>query len=165
MVRTPCCQDQVQSLVRELRSSKLPGEAKRKKKRPCFWIRSCSQVLGGRTWTHLSVGHSSTHSTYRLLTPLPSCPQSCSSTITVLCLKPQGGCLKSKIIQKTKIMASGSIPLWQIDEETMETVTDIIFLGSKITEDGDCSHEIKRLLLLGKKAMTNLDSKKETSLC
>ena len=61
-------------------------------------------------------------------------------------------------IQKTKIMASGPITSWQMDGETMETVTDFIFLGSKITADGDCSHEIKRLLLLGKKAMTNLDS-------
>ena len=60
--------------------------------------------------------------------------------------------------QKTKIMASGSITSWQIDEETMETVTDFIFFGSKITADGDCSHEIKRCLLLGRKAMTNLDS-------
>ena len=55
-------------------------------------------------------------------------------------------------------MASGPITSWQIDEETMETVTDFIFLGSKITADGDCSHEIKRSLLLGRKAMTNLDS-------
>ena len=61
-------------------------------------------------------------------------------------------------IQKTKIMASGSITSWQIDGKTMETVTDFIFLGSKITADGDCSHEIKRHLLLGRKAMTNLDS-------
>ena len=61
-------------------------------------------------------------------------------------------------IQKTKIMASGPITSWQIEEETMETVTDFIFLGSKITADGDCSHEIKRCLLLGRKAMTNLDS-------
>jgi len=61
-------------------------------------------------------------------------------------------------IQKTKIMASGPITSWQIDGETMETVTDFIFLGSKITADGDHSHEIKRLLLLGRKAMTNLDS-------
>ena len=61
-------------------------------------------------------------------------------------------------IQKTKIMASGSITSWQIDGETMETVTDFTFLGSKITADGDCSHEIKRCLLLGRKAMTNLDS-------
>ena len=61
-------------------------------------------------------------------------------------------------IQKTKIMASGLITSWQIDGETMETVTEFIFLGSKITADGDCSHEIKRLLLLGKKAMNNLDS-------
>ena len=61
-------------------------------------------------------------------------------------------------IQKTKIMASGPITSWEIDGERMETVTDYIFLGSKITEDGDCSHEIKRHFLLGKKAMTNLDS-------
>ena len=61
-------------------------------------------------------------------------------------------------IQKTKIMASGPITSWQIDEETVETVTDFIFLGSKILADGDCSHEIKRGLLLGRKAMTNLDS-------
>ena len=61
-------------------------------------------------------------------------------------------------IQKTKIMASGPITSWQIDGETMEIVTDFIFLGSKITADVDCSHEIKRRLLLGRKAMTNLDS-------
>ena len=61
-------------------------------------------------------------------------------------------------IQKTKIMASGPITSWQIDGETMETMTDCIFLGSKITADGDCSHEIKRCFLLGRKAMTNLDS-------
>ena len=58
-------------------------------------------------------------------------------------------------IQKTKIMASGPITSWQIDGETMETVTDFIFLGSKITADGDCSHEIERHLLLGRKAMIN----------
>ena len=61
-------------------------------------------------------------------------------------------------IQKTKVMASGPITLWQIDGETVETVSDFIFLGSKITADGDCSHEIKRHLLLERKAMTNLDS-------
>ena len=61
-------------------------------------------------------------------------------------------------IQKTKIMASGPITSWQIDGETMETVADFIFLGSKITAGGDCSHEIKRPLLLGRKVMTNLDS-------
>ena len=59
-------------------------------------------------------------------------------------------------IQKTKIMASGPITSWQIERETLETVTDFIFLGSKITADGDCSHEIKRRLLLGRKAMTNI---------
>ena len=61
-------------------------------------------------------------------------------------------------IQKTKIMATGPITSWQVDDETMETVTDFIFLGSKINGDGDCSHEIKTYLLLGRKAMTNLDS-------
>ena len=61
-------------------------------------------------------------------------------------------------IQKTKIMASGPITTWQIDRETVETVAEFIFLGSKITADGDCSHEIKRCLLLGRKVMTNLDS-------
>ena len=61
-------------------------------------------------------------------------------------------------IQKTKIMAFSPITSWQIDGETVETVTDFIFLGSKITEDGDCSHEIKRHLLLGRKVMTKLDS-------
>ena len=70
-------------------------------------------------------------------------------------------------IQKTKIMAYGPITSWEIDGETVETVSDFIFLGSKITADGDCSHEIKRSLLLGRKAMTNLDSilKTETLLC
>ena len=70
-------------------------------------------------------------------------------------------------IQKTKIIASGPITSWQIDGETMETMTDFTFLGSKITMDVDCGHEIKRCLLLGRKAMTNLDSilKAETLLC
>ena len=61
-------------------------------------------------------------------------------------------------VQKTKIMASGPITSWEIDVETVETVSDFIFGGSQITADGDCSHEIKRLLLLGRKVMTNLDS-------
>ena len=70
-------------------------------------------------------------------------------------------------IQKTKIMASGPITSWQIDGEAIETVTDFIFLGLEITADGDCSHEIKRHLLLGRKSMTNLDRvlKAETLLC
>ena len=70
-------------------------------------------------------------------------------------------------IQKTKIMASSPITSWQIDGETVEMLTDFIFLGSKITADGDCSHEIKRRLLFGRKVMTNLDSilKTETLLC
>ena len=69
-------------------------------------------------------------------------------------------------IQKTKIMASGPIMSWQINGETVETVSDFIFLGSKITADGDCSHKIKRCLLLGSKVMTNLDSRlKSILLC
>ena len=69
-------------------------------------------------------------------------------------------------IQKTKIMASGPITSWKIDGETVETVADFIFWGSKITADGDCSHEIKRSLLLGRKVMTNLDSiLKSRELC
>ena len=70
-------------------------------------------------------------------------------------------------IQKTKIMASGTITSWEIDGETVETVSEFIFLGSKITADSDCSHESKRRLLLGRKVMTNLDaySKAETLLC
>ena len=70
-------------------------------------------------------------------------------------------------IQKMKIMASGPTTLWEIDEETVETVSDFIFLGSKITADDDCSHEIKRHLLFGRKVMTNLDSifKAETLFC
>ena len=74
-------------------------------------------------------------------------------------VKEESGKVGLKLnIQKTKIMASGSITSWQIDGETVETVRDFIFLGSKITADGDCSHEIKRHLPLGRKAMTNLDS-------
>ena len=69
-----------------------------------------------------------------------------------------GGCKTRFKIQHSKIMASGPITSWQINEETMETETDFIFLGSKITADGDCSHVIKRCLFLGRKAMTNLDS-------
>jgi len=68
-------------------------------------------------------------------------------------------------IQKTKIMASGPITSWQIDEETVETVADLTFWGSRITADGHCSHEIKRHLLLGRKVVTNLDSILKTLLC
>ena len=78
-----------------------------------------------------------------------------------LLMKVKEGSEKSGLklnIQKTKIMTSGPITSWQIDEETMETVTDFIFWGPKITADGECSHEIKRHLLLGRKALTNLDS-------
>ena len=84
-----------------------------------------------------------------------------SKELKSLLMKVKEGSEKAGLklrIQKTKIMASGPISSWQIDEETMETVRDFIFLGSKITADGDCSHEIKRCLLLGRKAMTNLDS-------
>ena len=74
-------------------------------------------------------------------------------------LKEEGQNVGLKLnTQKTKIMASGPITSWQMDGETVETVTDFIFLGSKITADGDCSNEIKRHLLLGRKVMTNLDS-------
>ena len=74
-------------------------------------------------------------------------------------VKEESGNVGLKLnIQKTKIMASGPITSWEIDEVTMETVSDFIFLGSKITADGDCCHEIKRRLLLGRKVMTNLDS-------
>ena len=78
-----------------------------------------------------------------------------------LFMKVEGESEKAGIklsVQKTKIMASGPITSWQIDGETMEIVRDFIFLNSKITADGDCSHEIKRRLLLGRKTMTNLDS-------
>ena len=68
-------------------------------------------------------------------------------------------------IQKTKIMASGPITSWEIDGETVETVTDFILLGSQITVDGDCSHEIKRFLLLGRKVMINLEHIKKQRLC
>ena len=74
-------------------------------------------------------------------------------------VKKENGKVGLKLsIQKTKIMASGPIISWQIDGKTMETVTDFIFLGSKITADHDCSYEVKRRLLLGRKAITNLDS-------
>ena len=74
-------------------------------------------------------------------------------------MKEESGKVGLKLnIQKTKIISSGPITWWQIDAETVETVSDFIFLGSKITADGDCSHEIKRRLFLGKKVMTNLDS-------
>ena len=83
-------------------------------------------------------------------------------------VKEESGKVGLKLnIQKTKIMASGPITSWQIDGETMKTVSDFILGGSKITADGDCGHEIKRHLLLGRKSMTNLDNilKTETLLC
>ena len=84
-------------------------------------------------------------------------------TVTSLgCHSPPRSCRNAKLrklnIQKTKIMASGPIISWETDGETVETMSDFIFGGSKITVDGDCSHEIKRRLLLGRKVMTNLDS-------
>ena len=80
-------------------------------------------------------------------------------------VKEESGKVNLKLnIQKTKIMASGPITSWQIGGETVETVRDFIFLGSKISADGDCSHEIKRCLLLGSKVMTNLDNILETNL-
>ena len=80
-------------------------------------------------------------------------------TSLLMKVKEESGKIGLKLnIQKTKIMASGPITSWEIDGETVETVSDFIFLGSKITADGDCSHEIKRRLLLGRKVMTNLDS-------
>ena len=90
--------------------------------------------------------------------------------LKILLMKVKEECEKVDLklnIQKTKIMVSGPISSWEIDGETVETVTDFIFLGSKITADGDCRLEIKRHLLLGRKVMTNLDStlKAETSLC
>ena len=81
--------------------------------------------------------------------------------LKILLMKVKEECEKVGLklnTQKTKIMVSGPITSWQIDGEAMKIVTDYIFLGSKITADGDCSHEIKRHLLLGRKAMTNLDS-------
>ena len=79
--------------------------------------------------------------------------------ILLMKVKEESETAGSKLnIQKTKIMASGTITSWQINGKKVETVTDFIFLGSKITVDSDCSHEIKRCLLLGRKAMTNLDS-------
>ena len=87
---------------------------------------------------------------------------------SLLKIKVEGEKVGLKLnIQKTKIMAFGPITSWEIDGETVETVSDFLFLGSKITTDGDCSHEIKRRLLFGRKVMTNLDciSKAETLLC
>ena len=85
----------------------------------------------------------------------------CEEELKSLLMKVKGESEKVGLklnIQKTKIMASGPITWWEIDGETVETVSDFIFLGSKITADGDCSHEIKRWFLLGRKSMTNLDS-------
>ena len=108
-------------------------------------------------WCHPTISSS--------VVPFPSCLQSfpASGSFPVSQLFTSGGQDSEKAhlklnIQKTKIMAFGPITTWQIDGETMETVTDFLFLGSKIIVDGDCSHKIKRCLLLGRKAMFNLDS-------
>ena len=90
-------------------------------------------------------------------TPMPENEEKLKSLLMKVKEESEKASLKLKI-QKTKIMASSPITSWQTDRETMETVSDFIFLGSKITTDGDFSHEIKRPLLLGRKAMTNLDS-------
>ena len=90
-------------------------------------------------------------------TPMPENEEKLKSLLMKVKEESEKASLKLKI-QKTKIMASSPITSWQTDRETMETVSDFIFLGSKITTDGGCSHEIKRHLLLGRKAMTNLDS-------
>ena len=101
--------------------------------------------------------------------PLPCpLPQSPNMYYILMKVKEESEKVGLKLnIQKTKIMASGSITSWQISGETVKTVTEFIFLGSKITAADDCSHEIKRCLLLGSKVMTNLDSilKAETLLC
>ena len=91
------------------------------------------------------------------ITPMAENEKELKSLLMNMIEESEKVALKSNI-QKTKIMASSPITSWQIDGETMETVRDFIFLGSKITADGDCSHEIKRRLLLGRKAMTNLDN-------
>ena len=91
------------------------------------------------------------------ITPMAENEKELKSLLMNMIEESEKVALKSNI-QKTKIMASSPITSWQIDGETMETVRDLIFLGSKITADGDCSHEIKRRLLLGRKAMTNLDN-------
>ena len=82
-------------------------------------------------------------------------------------MRVKGDSEKEGLVQKTKAMASGPITSWQIEEEKVEVVTDFLFLGSKINADGDCTHDIRKRLLLGRKAMTNLDSvlKTKTSLC
>ena len=91
------------------------------------------------------------------MTPLLS--QKTEEELKSILMKEESGKVGLKLnIQKTKIMASGPITSWEIDGETLEKVSDFIFLGSKITADGDCSYEIKRRLLLGRKVMTNLDS-------
>ena len=88
---------------------------------------------------------------------MPYCEEEIKSLLMKVKVESEKVGLKLNI-QKTKIMASGPTTSWKIDGETMETVSDFIFLGSKITADGDCSHEIKRCLLLGRKAMTNIDN-------
>ena len=110
-----------------------------------------------RVWGLVGMGRNINNLSYEDGTTLMAESEELKSLL--MKLKEESGKVGLKLnIQKTKIMASGPITSWQINEEMMETVTDFIFLHSKITADGDCSHEIKRLLLLGRKVMTNLDS-------
>ena len=150
-VRTQCftAMARVQSLVGELRSHEPWSAAKKRDRESLASAKPTAE--GNRTFKGMKEGRCSWS---KLLSGSRS-------------WKDKWGLIEPPIqiyvglklnIQKTKIMASGHITLWQIDGETMETVTDFIFLGSKITSDGDCSHEIKRCLLLGRKVMTNLDS-------
>ena len=111
----------------------------------------------GTTWNQKIAGRNSNNFRYADDTTLMAESEELKSLLMKVKEKNEKVGFKLSI-QKTKIMASGPITLWQIDGETVETVADFIFLGSKITADGDCSHEIKRRLLLGRKAMTNLDS-------
>ena len=115
------------------------------------WFKITVNPLGGRFWSIFSK---------EMQSELIDTVEGGSGTENVWNVPKSRFFLRNKpfSVQKTKIMASSPIALWQIDGETVETVTDFIFLGSKITADGDCSHEIKRRLLLGKKVKTNLDS-------
>ena len=117
--------------------------------------------------SHTQMSHSSLHSlfsftiqgNFHIMCPIPQTLGDFVDYVLALeCFFLKWDLIEHLNIQKTKIMASGPIISWEIDGETLETVSDFIFLGSKITADGDCSHEIKRRLLLGRKVMTNLDS-------
>ena len=116
----------------------------------CWAGRSAAEIrIAGRNINHLSYADDTTL--------MAESKEELKSLLMKVKKKSEKVGLKLNI-QKTKIMASGPITSWQIDSETVETVSDFIFGGSKITADGDCSHEIKRRLLLGRKVMTNLDS-------